>query len=229
MNIFLSYRRSDTQDLAGRIADRLRAVARIDRVFIDVDDIAPGVDFVDQIESALADSEVCLLLIGPAWCGASSPDTPARILAPRDFVRLEAKKALDSGLRVLPLLANGATMPEPEELPEDLHALARLNALSIRHAYFDHDLRLLLDTLLERRSAAATVSYSPPRASRVNGLRGIAGAVGGLALALVIAVIHDALMLRSLEETLGGEARVWLFITLLLGVGAVLGGRRPPR
>ena len=42
MNVFISYRRSDTQDLAGRIADRIRAVPEVDHVFIDVDGIEPG-------------------------------------------------------------------------------------------------------------------------------------------------------------------------------------------
>ena len=99
MNVFISYRRNDTQDLAGRIADRIRAVPQVDHVFIDVDGIEPGADFASKIRRALADSAVCILLIGSNWRGVREQGGTARIFEDRDFVRLEASGALASELK----------------------------------------------------------------------------------------------------------------------------------
>jgi hypothetical protein len=220
MNVFLSYRRSDTQDLAGRIADRLRAVPRIGRLFIDVDGIEPGADFVARLETALAESDVCLLLIGPKWRGQHAEGAGARILEPRDFVRMEAAAALAGERKVLPVLANGADMPEPEQLPEELRSLARLNALSIRHAYFDRDIEDLIDTLLSRRKPGRLGAYLKRHPAQTGLLRAVGGMLAGLVLLLVGAVVHGSVTQRSLEESLGGPAQVWLLVTVALVIGA---------
>jgi hypothetical protein len=47
--IFVSYRRQETRDLAGRLCDRLRDQFGESQVFIDVDAIEPGVDFAEEI------------------------------------------------------------------------------------------------------------------------------------------------------------------------------------
>jgi len=220
MNVFISYRRSDTQDLAGRIADRLRAVPQIGRVFIDVEDIEPGADFVARLKAALAKSDVCLLLIGPKWRGQHEDGTGARIFQERDFVRLEAAAALASARKVLPVLANGAAMPEPEQLPEELRPLARLNALSIRHTYFEHDTELLVDTLLSRRKPGRLGAYLKRHPVQVGLLRGVGGMLAGLVVLLAGAAVHGALTQRSLEESLNGPAQVWLLIAVVLAIGA---------
>ena len=67
--IFISYRRSDTQHLAGRLADHLSAVQGVDKVFIDVDGIGPGEDFERKICDAIAVSSICIVLIGDQWLG----------------------------------------------------------------------------------------------------------------------------------------------------------------
>lgn len=223
MNVFLSYRRSDTQDLAGRVADRLRAAPQVRTVFIDVDEIAPGADFVERLQGALKACDVCVLLIGPAWRGPRE-GAPPRIFDARDFVRLEAAAALASERKVLPVLANGAAMPEPDELPDDLRALSRINALAIRHAYFDHDIELLFDALLSRRKPGHVGLYLKRHPIQAALLRMLGGLLAAMVLLLAGAVAHGALTGRSLEETLGGPAQVWLLTiaVLALGVGAAL-------
>jgi hypothetical protein len=44
--IFLSYRRQESMHVAGRLYDRLAGHFGTPRVFMDVDTIEPGVDFV---------------------------------------------------------------------------------------------------------------------------------------------------------------------------------------
>jgi hypothetical protein len=220
MNVFISYRRSDTQDLAGRIADRLRAVSQVTRVFIDVDEIAPGVDFVRELESALIESDVCLLLIGPNWHGPR--DGSARIFDENDFVRLEVERALAMERKVLPVLANGAAMPAIEQLPETLRPLARINALSIRHQYFDHDLALLFDSVLQRKKPSSFRMYLRRHPVQAGVLRSFAGMFAALVLLFAGAVVHRAATGLALDESLGGPAEVWLLliVTLSLGLGA---------
>jgi TIR domain len=218
MKIFISYRRNDTQDLAGRIADRLRAVPQVKRVFIDVDGIEPGADFAAKIDAALDASEVCLLLIGPDWRGVIGPGE-ARISQEGDFVRQEVAAALSRHRRILPILANGASMPQAGELPESLGRLPAINALSVRHTYFDHDFAYLLDVLLARGHRRKPNAYFRQHPIQALVLRGALGVVSAALLLVALAAIHGSITGRSLEETLGGPGQVWLLIA-----GSILGG-----
>jgi len=51
--IFISYRRDDSAPYAGRLYDRLVTKCIGDEIFIDIDQIAPGEDFVDIINTRL--------------------------------------------------------------------------------------------------------------------------------------------------------------------------------
>ena len=61
-NISLSYRRLDSQDITGRIFDRLAQRFGRERVFRDIDNIRPGIDFRTQIAAALEQTQVATLL-----------------------------------------------------------------------------------------------------------------------------------------------------------------------
>lgn len=227
MNVFISYRRSDTQDLAGRVADRLRTVRQVDKVFIDVEAIEAGADFVARLQSSLADSDVCVVLIGPNWRGQRQDGRP-RILEERDFVRLEVAGALASERKVLPVLANGAVMPDADDLPAELRPLSRINALSIRHAYFEHDFELLIDVLLSRKRGRIG-SYLKEHPVQAATLRALSGIAVSLVLLFAGAAVHAALTQHSLEESLGGQAQVWLLISSVLAIGAGAGLVNPLR
>src|SRR4029077_17856722 len=67
--IAISYRRSDSQDITGRIFDRLVQHFGKDTVFRDIDSIQPGIDFRTQIAAALGATDVLLVVVGPAWLG----------------------------------------------------------------------------------------------------------------------------------------------------------------
>ena len=64
--VFISYRRTDNPDAAGRLYDRLRPEFGDDSVFFDVDTIPVGTDFSTHIETVLADCDVVLAVIGDA-------------------------------------------------------------------------------------------------------------------------------------------------------------------
>src|SRR5688572_28515840 len=119
-SIFISYRRDDTAGFAGRLYDRLSARFGANRIFIDIDTIGPGVDFVRKIEESVKSSGALLALIGKNWLTAASLSGERRLDDPKDFVRLEIATALEEDLLVIPLLVQGAQIPSAVELPERL-------------------------------------------------------------------------------------------------------------
>ncbi|MDX9839127.1 MAG: toll/interleukin-1 receptor domain-containing protein [Azoarcus sp.] len=135
--IFISYRREDSSGYAGRLYDRLAARFGRERVFMDVEGIDPGTDFIDAIDSAVASCTVLLVLIGPKWLGEDPGSDARRIDDPHDFVRLETAAALRRKIRVLPVLVNDAAMPGEDDLPPDLKALARRQAIEINHKQWE--------------------------------------------------------------------------------------------
>jgi len=142
-NIFISYRRENAAAHAGRLCDRLTHLLGEDRVFMDVQDIQPGEDFVQSIERTIAAADVVLAVIGPAWLESLR----AKASAGEDFVYQELASALRRGTRVIPVLVNGAQMPSRADLPPQLAGLAHLNAVEIRDARFEDDVRQLTRAL----------------------------------------------------------------------------------
>jgi hypothetical protein len=53
-NIFINYRRGDTAATAGRLRDQLVREFGANHVFMDVDNIPPGVDFSEHLREKLA-------------------------------------------------------------------------------------------------------------------------------------------------------------------------------
>src|SRR6266516_1226086 len=129
--IFLSYRRQEGSDFAGRLADRLADRFGEGQVFIDVDTIEPGVDFAEEISRAVATCKVLLAVIGPNWLTEDDEQGRRRLDDPDDIVRLEIEAALARNVRVIPILVEGAVMPGREDLPESLARLADRNAVLI--------------------------------------------------------------------------------------------------
>jgi hypothetical protein len=148
--VFISYRRDDASGYAGRLEEALERRLGRGSVFRDVLDIPPGEDFVKAIRTRLADAQTVLVLIGPRWAGGDVQGQPAgqrRIDDPHDFVRLEVAVALDSGVRVVPVLLPGASMPAEDSLPAPLKALARRNAMSLGDTHWDADIGRLADSI----------------------------------------------------------------------------------
>jgi hypothetical protein len=141
--IFISYRRDDQAGFAGRLADALEAAVGADKVFRDIEDIHPGDDFVAVIEKNLAEVDVMLVLIGPAWLNASR-NGGRRLDEPDDFVRMEIEAGLKTGKTVLPVLVGGATMPAEKDLPPAIAALARRQAMVLSDAGWSADVARLI-------------------------------------------------------------------------------------
>jgi uncharacterized membrane protein YhaH (DUF805 family) len=156
--IFISYRRSDDQSAAGRLYDRLLQHFDREQLFMDVDAIEPGVDFVKSLDEQLAACIAFIAVIGPRWLTARGNDGNPRLDNPKDYVRLEIEAALKRDIRVIPVLVDGASMPQLSDLPSSLQALARRNAVEIAHHRFVADCDDLARSIKRALGVATTPS-----------------------------------------------------------------------
>lgn len=145
--IFVSYRRSDAQGFAGRLADSLTQHFGSERVFRDVTGIDYGQDFERIIVQRIEDACAIIVVIGDSWLTATDKDGNARLFNPEDYVVREIAAALEGGVVVVPVLIGGATMPRKEELPPQLADLAMRNAITISDERWAFDVDRLAKVL----------------------------------------------------------------------------------
>src|ERR1700745_1856643 len=145
--VFINYRREDTSPYAGRLYDRLTARFGEDQVFIDIDQIGPGEDFVEVINRKVGTSDIAIVVIGSHWLSATDASGKRRLDDPEDFVRMEIVAALQRKIRVIPVLVGGAQMPRKEDLPEALEPLSRRNAIELSEIRFRADVNRLIEAI----------------------------------------------------------------------------------
>jgi len=132
-SVFLSYRRSDSAYITGRIYDRMAETLGPGNIFRDVDDILLGRDFTEQLQQQLEVCDLMLVVIGPTWVSVRDAQTgEPRLDNPNDVVRQEVQISLRREIPVIPLLVRGAEMPREEDLPFRLKPLADKAATTIR-------------------------------------------------------------------------------------------------
>src|SRR5262245_58031823 len=153
-NFFISYRREDSGGYAGRLFDGLSARFGEDHIFMDINTIEPGVDFVEVIADAISKCDILVVIIGKRWLSATDATEQRRLDNPDDFVRVEVQAGLEKNIRVIPVLVGGAAMPRPQDLPEALTKLARRNALELSDTRWHTDVDKLIE--IAKKLAAAT-------------------------------------------------------------------------
>jgi hypothetical protein len=146
--VFISYRRSDSSDVTGRIFDALSSKFSKDVLFKDVESIPLGADFRTVISNAVGQCKVLLAVIGPDWLEVKDPNGGRRLDNPDDYVRLEIASALKREIPVIPVLVEQAVMPRKEHLPLELQDLSYRNGIPVRHdPDFHHDMDRLCEEL----------------------------------------------------------------------------------
>src|ERR1019366_7222492 len=168
--LFISYRREDTEGLTGRIYDRLLGRFGRESVFIDVDTIPYGVDFVDHLAAAVSQCDILLAVMGEQWLNVCHKEGPhqgqRRLDKSDDFVRIEIQAALDRNIPVIPVLIGKTVMPAQEQLPTDLKKLSRRNAAEVRSGREFHSdvdrliqgIEYLLQTMQKAGDATVTAA-----------------------------------------------------------------------
>lgn len=128
--IFLSYRRNDVADAAGRLFDHLAARYGRKAIFKDVDCIPLGEDFRNHIFQAVQNSSVFLAVVGPNWIRHKEDHEEAEPEV--DYVQTEIEAAIQHGIPVLPVLIGNTLMPKPSELAAALKPLAYRQSAKLR-------------------------------------------------------------------------------------------------
>jgi hypothetical protein len=145
--VFISYRRGDSAGSAGRVHDRLEREFGRNLLFMDVDAIPLGANFVKVLRDEVAKCDVLLAVIGPKWLDARDEHGNRRLDDPNDYLRIEIATALQRNIPVIPILVDGAKVPKADRLPKDLEELEHRNGLEIRHASFHSDVDKLIQGL----------------------------------------------------------------------------------
>ena len=153
--VFICYRRDEFAFAARAIHDRV--VQRLERenVFLDVDNIALGVDWFNVLTERVVACDALIAVIGRNWVSSADKDNNRRLDDPDDFVRIEIEAALRRDVRVIPVLVDGAAMPKANELPDALKGLARRQGIEISPVRFDADLEKLTHALVSILKDAA--------------------------------------------------------------------------
>lgn len=180
--IFLSYRRADSDVIAGRIRDRLAQAYGDQSVFMDINNIPFGVDFRSHVKETLLQGDLLIAVIGPNWLSRHESGG-SRLGDDADPVRLELEAAFERKLPIIPVLVHGAKMPEPAELPPSLRDFAFFNAAIVDSG---RDFHPHLDRLI--KSITPLLKRSPLRQPRNW------AAVGTL---LLVLAIGGALLFRN--------------------------------
>src|SRR5262245_2551501 len=101
--IFINYRRDDSNGMAGRLHDRLAQTFGPDNIFMDVDNIPVGEDFVAYLNSQVTACNVVLAVIGRSWLKAKDKRGQRRLNQPDDWVAIELAAALTRNIPVIPI------------------------------------------------------------------------------------------------------------------------------
>jgi hypothetical protein len=155
MNIFISYRRVDTELVVGMIYDCLTLHFDKSSIFLDVDSMLVGINFRQALTEAVGRCDVFLAIIGGKWLAVTDEDGKRRLENEDDYLRFEIELAMRRDIPVIPLLVGDVMMPGPEELPSSLREFAFKNATRLSIGpNFERDLTRLIRSLESHRGLA---------------------------------------------------------------------------
>jgi invasion protein IalB len=161
--IFINYRRDDSISTAGRLHDRLAQAFGRKNLFMDVDHIPAGVDFVEYLNGQVAACDIFLAIIGPNWLNAKDEYGRRRVDNPDDFVSVEIAAALArNSIRVIPVLVDGAHTPKADKLPDSIKPLVRRNAVEVRNTHFGRDAEALVEKVREALRGGRPIAIQLP-------------------------------------------------------------------
>jgi hypothetical protein len=137
---------------ARNIRDGLSAVFGPGRVFMDIGDLAPGLRFDEQLDRALRECKVLIVVIGPRWLKLMKARASA---GERDYVCSEIAAALKRTIPVIPVYGgrqdNMPSIPKASALPESIRALLDHQKINIAHETYTRDINDLVSAIKKLR------------------------------------------------------------------------------
>ncbi len=169
IRIFINYRHDDARGNVRVIYDALVERYGRDAVFLDVETLRPGMNWLKEIRSA-AGTGVVLALMGDRWLTLFKERERDKR---DDVVRMEIEYALRlaPAVQVIPVLLDDAAPPMKDLLPRSLWPFTEIEVEQIRSRRYDEDLAHLLGVLdeiaarppeVEAHSVPAVVTQMAP-------------------------------------------------------------------
>jgi len=220
--VFISYRRDDTAPAAGRLYDRFCRLLGKENVFLDVGAIDAGENFEEKIGAEIGKAGVILVLIGKRWLEPGADGGKPRLWNGHDHVRAEVRAALRGKALTMPLLVDGATMPGPELLPDDIAEISKRNAPPLRSDSFDADADNIARKALGL-AAGALLWEEPPVSRKI--LSAVAGGLLAELSLVAFAWVHMAVLQRPFFSEEGGLVQTEALVAGVLILGLILGLR----
>ncbi len=153
--IFISYRHDDSGRACDLIYQRLRYTFGRNKVFRDLYDMPASPNIRAESLQKARNCKVLLAIVGSQWLTLRGASGAPRLWEPGDLVHEEILTALPFG-KVIPVLVDGAHMPQPNQLPNDLFGLVPPDLtgptwMQIRSGVdADNDLNALCDAISQR-------------------------------------------------------------------------------
>jgi hypothetical protein len=189
--IFISYRVKDTQAATGRLVDALKQHFDDDQIFLDIDKIEPGLDFTEVISKYLDSSDIMLVIIGPDWMAYNNEKNTYRINEKNDWVRTEIATALQRNIRVVPVLLEGAALPDEALLTDDLKPLLRRQSYEISNKRWKYDSEQLIAFLKKVLGQAPKAVHPPTPPKKSNTIYWLIAAAALICLVLITGLSNN--------------------------------------
>lgn len=145
--IFINYRRQDSRGTTFALREKLLKYFDDKEVFMDIEGLDAGEDFVDGLAKTVSLADVMIVMIGRDWLNIRDSEGNQRLFKDDDFVRIEIASAISQGKKILPVLLEGTQMPDAADLPDDMKDLARRNAVDLRLNRIEDDARVIAEAL----------------------------------------------------------------------------------
>lgn len=155
MTIIISYRKQDAQAAASLIDAVKQKFGN--RVRAGVETLAlPGDDIEESIVNGVSAAEVVVVVIGQGWAEGDW------LKSPRDANALALRTAFARDKRVLPVLVEGAALPDESQLPADMQKLTRRVGIGVTPDNVGAGIQQVLDALDRLISPSAPPPVSQP-------------------------------------------------------------------
>ncbi|MBX3606971.1 MAG: toll/interleukin-1 receptor domain-containing protein [Piscinibacter sp.] len=164
MKLFISYRRVDSTHAANRVRLLLQQKFGAGSVFIDRE-IPAGREWNEHLRQMLDESTGVVVMIGDEFLRKLRRHRPNEEPDPLVW---EIATAIELKKPIYPVLFGSIDMPDESQLPEEIRAFARYQAVFAREPAFDTAIAMMIKSIADDHgwvdppAAAATGAAAPP-------------------------------------------------------------------
>jgi hypothetical protein len=169
--IFINYRRSDDPGYTQALFSRLEPAFELENVFMDVENMPAGENFVEVLASQVANCDVFLAVIGKGWLNAKDPESRRSLDNEHDFVRIEIEAALKLQKYIIPVLIGDTPIPRADDLPKSLQPLVVRHAVRLTHDRFPADCQGLIKSIKQAFAKIEAKRLEEQKAAEVEAAR----------------------------------------------------------